>query len=472
MPDSPQILRRIWFVGFAGHRAVADPAGAKAAISRELEMILATVSGELVGISSAAAGADLLFLDACQEAGLKTVVLLPFPKERFSEDFDDPADWEHACRCIDAAWWHEISPGGEDAPAAYHVVARESLEMADRMIFLWNGEPARGLGGTAETVREALDRGIPSRVINEGTLLGSWNGEEPSSNTMDPDFEDLPEVRGIEDLFKKLDARATQGAPRSRWFAAGSMSLNHLATILQAVLIAFALAAAEAGAMLKLLIVSVAASLPWVGSRLRWQERWIRDRVRAELLRSLLYSHEPGSPLRPPALELFGRDSAFLRTAALHLVEHRRGWEIARDAYLHERVDGQIGYLKSKGELAGRRMAIFGKLFSVTSWCAVVLGAYSVINAYMKSTIHLPWHPSLSFVTAVLPGIAAWCLAMISVFEFKRRAALYQQLVDELIRLRPKVAAANCASAVSYAMNQIERLLLNELWEWQGSRKK
>ena len=61
---------------------------------------------------------------------------------------------------------------------------------------------------------------------------------------------------------------------------------------------------------------------------------------------------------------------------------------------------------------------------------------------------------------------------MISVFEFKRRASLYRQLVDELTRMRPKVAAASSASAVASAMNQIERLLLNELWEWQGSRKK
>ena len=34
------------------------------------------------------------------------------------------------------------------------------------------------------------------------------------------------------------------------------------------------------------------------------------------------------------------------------------------------------------------------------------------------------------------------------------------------------IAAGNCASAVATAMNQVERLLLNELWEWQGSRKK
>ena len=471
-PDSPSHLQRIWFVGFAGHRAVPDRAAAKAAIARELGTILGTVSGELVGISSAAAGADLLFLDACREAGLRTVVLLPFPKERFAQDFDDPAEWEHACRCMDEAWWCEVSPGGEESPAAYHVVARESLEVADRMLFLWNGKPARGLGGTAETVREAKDREIPSRIIDAETLQATWNGKEPELNAVDPDFDDLPASTDIEDLFDQLDKRAVQGAPRSRYFAAGSMSVNHLATILQALLVAFVIMSPESGAMLKLVMITCAALLPWIGSRLRWQERWIRDRVRAELLRSLLYSHEPGSPLRPPAVELFGRDAPFLRTAALHLVKKRRGWENARDAYMAERIDGQIGYLKSKGTLAGNRMAIFGRVFWFASWGAMIVGAYVVITAFLHKTHEAPWKGSLELTSAALPGIAAWCLAMISVFEFKRRASLYRQLVEELQRLRPRMAAAGCASAVSTAMNQIERLLLNELWEWQGSRKK
>ncbi len=472
MSDSPALIRRMWFVGFAGHRAVPDPAAAKFAIAAELETIRNSVTGELVGIGSAAAGADLLFLDACQEAGLKTVVLLPFLKDRFREDFDDPAEWERACLCMDAAWWCEVSPGGEEAPAAYHVVARETLEISDRMLFLWDGQPARGLGGTAESVNEASLRGIPSRVIDATTLQATWNDAPPSDASKDYEFEELPEATTVGNLFERLDFRATASAPRSRYYAAGSMSLNHLATILQAVLVTFALTAAEAGAMVKLIIVCIAALLPWVGGRLRWQERWIRDRVHAELLRSLLTSHEPGSPLRPPARELFGREEAFLRTAAMQLVPERRGWESARNFYLKERVDSQIGYLKSKGELAAKRMAIFGKVFWVCSWTAMLLSGFLVVCAFCGMKFAAPWGTGLSFTNAVMPGIAAWCLAMISVFEFKRRAAIYQQLVGELQRLRPKIAAANCASAVASAMNQVERLLLNELWEWQGSRKK
>ena len=135
-------------------------------------------------------------------------------------------------------------------------------------------------------------------------------------------------------------------------------------------------------------------------------------------------------------------------------------------------MDGQIGYLKSKGQRAASRMKVLGRLFWISAWGAMVLGGVAVAGAFLGTKATTPLGLWLVFLTTILPGIAAWCLAMISVFEFRRRASLYRQLVDELIRLRPKVAAAGCASALTRAMHQIERLLLNELWEWQGSRDK
>ena len=65
-----QLFRRIWFIGFAGHRKVDDPAALKAVIRNELDGFCASLNGEVVGLASAAAGADLLFLDACEEAGI------------------------------------------------------------------------------------------------------------------------------------------------------------------------------------------------------------------------------------------------------------------------------------------------------------------------------------------------------------------------------------------------------------------
>lgn len=474
----PSLFRRVWYVGFAGHRAVTDPAALKAVIRRELDGFSASLNGEVVGLASAAAGADLLFLEACGDAGLRTVVMLPFGRERFAEDFDDPQEWIRAETLMSAAAWCEIAPGNETAPAAYHVVAREILEVADRMLFAWDGKPARGLGGTGESVLEAGQRGIPTRIIDVPSLEVRWHAGKAPLSQADADFADLPAARSVGELFEKLDERAMSRAPKSRWFAAGSLSVNHLATFSAAVLAVFFLSAGkDIGAALKFMMALVAAGLPWLGSRLRIQEGWVTDRVRAELLRSLLASHEPASPLRPPGLDLFEHNGPFLRSAALRLVASREGWELARDRYLKERIDDQIGFFKSKGCQAARKMRVFGKVFWVASFGALIFTGAAVsanllvLAGVLKIDPH--WEKwGMDFIPAVLPGIAAWSMAMMSVFEFKRRAGLYQQLVVTLQQLRPRLSEAKCESAVQAAIRHSERLLLNELWEWKGVRKK
>ncbi|MFT3990835.1 MAG: hypothetical protein QM680_05440 [Luteolibacter sp.] len=471
-PAPSPLFQRLWFVGFSGHRKLERPEEARAVIRQELRALVSSLNGELIGLSSAASGADTLFLEACTELGIRTIVLLPFDRERFSQDFENPADWDRAVSCMDAAIWCETVGGNEVAPAAYHVVNREMLDIADRMIFLWDGLPARGLGGTAETVMECHERKIPARIIHADDFSVDWQTGEPPLISTDPRFSDLPPATCVQELFEKLDTRATQSAPRSRWFAAGSMSVNHVATFVQASLLALSLSK-EMGGLIKFTLAIIAACLPWVGSRMRLQERWVSDRVRAELLRSLLASHVPSSPLHPPALDLFPTEMPFIRSAAVRLIPERIDWQSAAKRYLSERLNGQIHYLMSKGAKAKQRMRLFGTLFKITSYGAIFFAGMALFVSSFDYRVGEIWQRwAIGFLPAVLPGIAAWSLAMISVFEFKRRASLYNQLVEELIRLRPKIEQAKCASAAAAAIQQIERLLLNELWEWQGPRKK
>jgi hypothetical protein len=39
------------------------------------------------------------------------------------------------------------------------------LEQADELVTVWDGQPARGHGGTADVVAAARDRGIPVPVV-------------------------------------------------------------------------------------------------------------------------------------------------------------------------------------------------------------------------------------------------------------------------------------------------------------------
>lgn len=463
-------FRRVWILGFAGHRTLPDPAAVKAAIVSVLREFREGADGEVTGRASAAAGADLLFLEACRELGLAYSVVLPFPEERFREDFDDPAEWEKAKTLIDAAASVEIAPGNEVAPEAYHLAARGILDVCDAMIFAWDGQPARGIGGTAESVKEARERGLPLRVIDAATAdVGLLEGGKPLP-WRDEAFAKLPGVPGVEPLFAELDRRAVRGAPRSRWFAAGSITLNQCATVIAGVLAVFG-PGAELAAVVKFAIVVVAACLPWLGARLRINHQWVDDRMKAELLRSLFASHAFAPPLRPIAVELFHAEAAFLRSAAWHLKPTRESWQQERDHYLVERLDGQIGYLSAKGELAARRLKVFQTAFRIASSGAMLFGAAAIFKGVFKWQVPAAVDRIvLAFLPVVLPAVAAWCLAMIPLFEHKRRAGLYRQMVERLISKRAELAEAKCFTTAAAVVASCERLLLTELWEWSGAR--
>lgn len=470
MDDGDPTFRRVWIIGFAGHRAVADPVALKAAIVAVLREFQAGIEGELSGRASAAAGADLLFLEACRELGLGYSVVLPFGEERFREDFDDPAEWARAKALMDSAANVEIAPGNEVAPEAYHLAAREILDVCDAMLFAWDGKPARGIGGTAESVAEARERALPLRVIDAASLqAGPLEGGRPLP-WRDEVLAKLPPAPNLERLFAELDRRAVKGAPRSRWFAAGSITLNQVATLIYGVLVAFGLGV-EAAPVVKFVIVVVASCLPWVGARMRINDQWVDERTRAELLRSLFASHAFATPLRPFAADLFDGDAAFLRSAAWRMIGKRGSWQEEKQQYLLERLDGQIDYLSGKGELAARHLKVFQTVFRIASAGAMILGAAAIFKAIYKWPV--PFAADrilLMFLPVVLPALAAWCLAMIPLFEHKRRAGLYRQIVGQLKEKRAQLVESKCRTTAAAVVASCERLMLTELWEWAGTR--
>lgn len=464
---------RVHVIGFAGHRQLNDSAAIKAALLAVLREWRDNLKGTCVGRASAAAGADLLFLDACRELGIPFGIVMPFPEDRFSDDFADcPADWALAKELMAEAGSIEIVPGNEVAPAAYHLAAREILDTSDRMLFVWDGKPARGIGGTEESVTEARQRRMPLQIIHAATAvtepLEHANSRPPGRD----DFTGLPAAESVAALFEKLDRRASHAAPRSRWFAAGSITLNQLATVTSAVLIAFWQSDRAAPAV-KFIIVLVAGFLPWLGARFRISDAWREDRLLAELLRSLIASHSFAPPFRSFAADLFEDDAAFLRAAAWRLIPQREDWTAGRQSYLANRLEGQIAYLKRQGELATKHLRSFRIVFRIASIGALVLGAIAIASALKGQTITEGagsfW---LVFLPTMLPAVAAWCLAMIPLFEHQRRARTYLRMAEQLADKQTELLEAKCFTTAAAVVASCERLLLAELWEWAGTRGK
>lgn len=193
--EQPKLL------GFAGHRHVPDPEALREVIRGEVIAMKDLLGKRMIAISSAAAGADLLFLKTCVELRIPAIVILPFPEERFAGDFEDAEEWAMAQRLCGVALARYVAPGGLGAPEAYQAVSRHMLEWADAFLFAWNGEPPKGTGGTGETVGEARDLGIPSRVIDAGSLATRW--ETPP----DPNRRARHGFDSRADLLDFLDAR-------------------------------------------------------------------------------------------------------------------------------------------------------------------------------------------------------------------------------------------------------------------------
>lgn len=119
-------------------------------------------SGDLTGVSAIADGADSLFARAVLDAGGSLVVVIP--AEQYREGF--PRDHHSTYDALLSSASKVIALDHVESNSAAHMDA--SLRMfdeADQVIAVWDGQPARGYGGTADVVDAARKRGLPVTVV-------------------------------------------------------------------------------------------------------------------------------------------------------------------------------------------------------------------------------------------------------------------------------------------------------------------
>jgi hypothetical protein len=163
----------------------AAEAGAAAGLARALDALGAGPHD--LALSQAAAGGDLLFLEACQQRQVRRRVLLPFEETEFIERSVLPS--------VDGTRWREryfaATGAGVDKrfmpeelgplPEGVDPFERCNQWLLDsalaagvsklRFIAIWNGERGDGPGGTAHLVQQVERRGIPMTWIDTRELL-------------------------------------------------------------------------------------------------------------------------------------------------------------------------------------------------------------------------------------------------------------------------------------------------------------
>ncbi|GIH08687.1 hypothetical protein Rhe02_67540 [Rhizocola hellebori] len=115
------------------------------------------------GVTCLAAGADQLFAEAVLEAGGTFEVVLPARDYRDAVIAEDNrSDFD---RLLAKASSVSYMPFTESQPIAYQAANEELVRRCQRLIAVWDGQPAGGQGGTAEVVSAAQAAGIEVRRI-------------------------------------------------------------------------------------------------------------------------------------------------------------------------------------------------------------------------------------------------------------------------------------------------------------------
>jgi hypothetical protein len=148
-------------IGISGHRLL-PPHTEQLVVAALRDVVRRYADDELVGVSALAEGADSLFAQEVLDAGGSLVVVVPARSYRAALPeahrpvFDDLLG--RAARVI--ALDH-----GDTTDQAYMDGGLRVLDESNLLVAVWDGQPARGLGGTAQVVDAAEDRHLPVTVI-------------------------------------------------------------------------------------------------------------------------------------------------------------------------------------------------------------------------------------------------------------------------------------------------------------------
>ncbi|GGM94806.1 hypothetical protein [Streptomyces fuscichromogenes] len=150
-------------VGVTGHRAI--PASVLPAVRSALRRQFSRTDVELEALSCLAAGADQLFADIALAHGVPVTAVIPgMDYEAHLGDEDVRTTYRRILRSCATRVDLPLQPTHEQA---YFAAGCWIVDHCDHLIAVWDGHPARGLGGTGDVVAYARRSGVPVAVLWE-----------------------------------------------------------------------------------------------------------------------------------------------------------------------------------------------------------------------------------------------------------------------------------------------------------------
>lgn len=469
-------------VGFTGHRQLGDAAGVAQAITAELEELRRVAPGEWIALSSVAAGADQIFVEASFGLEMGWEALLPLPVLDFQRDFE-PDDWRKVEGLLARAEHVEVVPEPGSREEAYLTGGFEIVNNCDVLLAAWDGLPARGKGGTADIISYARAMGRPVVIINpaskavrrenfDSLRLHDANlrflNAVPGGETTEP-----ATLRGQVAAFqKKVDDAATHSSPHFRRLIALTLTFHVSATALATAALAFHLHfVALPWAKLLCLVAALAVAL--IIRYRHTQHQWTRCRLAAEITRSALAIW--GLPRATKLFAEFNWSGLEPLRRSLDVLHRRASRESVPDfdtfkqAYLTNRIDDQLAYF---GRQEANANPMLNRLRAGFFACSV--GAIIFTFGYaLQEVFHWDFPPvfisgAFQFLPIMLPVFAAAFVSLISINDLHRRVARYREMCIRLETVRKEIAHSQTWAGLERAIAKAERVLLQEVFEWHS----
>ncbi|MEP6955291.1 MAG: hypothetical protein ABI883_00580 [Chthoniobacterales bacterium] len=476
-------LLPIWVVGFTGHRRLDNPDAVGATLLELITSLAAEIPDQIVGHSSIAIGGDTLFAEACLSLDIPWIALLPVAEDDFRSDFTE-AEWTKARQLLQRAARLQSLPAVNDRNIAYLECGLATVEDADVMIAIWDGEPSRGPGGTADVIAHARVLGKPLilihpdrlSVVRERFTLETFSDSEMEYFNHLPDRSSgaaktpaqPPDAQArVLRFFEKVDAEATRNAPSFRRWVAASVIMNTLAAILVAATIGLRLHSIMLDTTEFILLGGAVLSVVWI-KRQRAHRNWIRCRVAAEICRSSLATWHLGHVVPPiwySHLADFSRLAKSIRLLQMRAQNPALSFAECRENYLAYRISGQLRYFTARS----------GRLASALTWLTCgfwIFSAASLGRTLFATFFSLsPSYPNManvvvSFLPIALPLVAGCALSLISIFDLGRQLESSRGMEGVLREAHRRIEKCENLSSLRRAVESIEDTLAAEFMEW------
>ncbi len=182
-------------IGVTGHRTLENPTAIIAGVDKTLHAVETSFETEHITVlSPLAEGADRIIASrALAIDGTKLIAILPLPIASYQEDFRSPSSIKEFQDLLQLADEIIELPRNINREESYWNVGKYLVAHCDVLIAIWDGQPARGPGGTAEVIALARDRNLPVAWIYARQMHNEQN-VAPDAKHGDVHFERFPDL--------------------------------------------------------------------------------------------------------------------------------------------------------------------------------------------------------------------------------------------------------------------------------------